>query len=61
MSNMINAFSSPNKNWAKVLESSVLPTPEGPAKINEPPGLLGSFSPARVLLIDLDKALMASS
>ena len=58
---MINAFSSPNKNWAKVFESSVLPTPDGPANINEPPGLFGSFNPARVLLIYLDNALMASS
>jgi len=44
-----------------VRESSVLPTPEGPAKINDPPGRRGSFSPARVRRIACDKALIAWS
>src|SRR6266702_1635057 len=53
--------SSPNRNSASVLDSSVLPTPDGPAKMNEPPGRFGSFSPARVRRIACDSALIASS
>ena len=34
-------------NSASALASSVLPTPVGPRKMNEPIGRLGSFSPAR--------------
>src|SRR3990170_4677424 len=41
------ASSSPNRNSASVRASSVLPTPEGPRKMNEPVGRLGSLSPAR--------------
>src|SRR3954453_400588 len=48
MSSWISASSSPKRNSASVLDSHVLPTPDGPAKMNEPPGRLGSFSPARV-------------
>jgi hypothetical protein len=38
--------SSPNMNSASALESSVLPTPDGPTKMNEPIGRFGSFRPA---------------
>ncbi len=48
MSSWISASSSPNRNSASVLDSQVLPTPEGPAKMNDPPGRFGSFRPARV-------------
>ena len=47
MSSVIKASSSPKRNSASVLASSVLPTPVGPAKIKEPPGRCGSFKPAR--------------
>ncbi len=40
--------SSPNRNSARVRAVSVLPTPDGPRKMNEPLGRLGSLSPARV-------------
>ncbi|COX06589.1 Uncharacterised protein [Mycobacterium tuberculosis] len=43
------------------MDSSVLPTPDGPAKMNEPDGRLGSFSPARVRRMALETALTASS
>ena len=48
MSSVINELSSPNKNSARVFASSVLPTPVGPRKMNEPLGRFGSFNPARV-------------
>ena len=57
----ISASSSPNRNSASVLDSSVFPTPDGPAKMNEPPGRFGSFSPARVRRIACDSALIACS
>src|SRR5713101_2072268 len=60
MSSWISESSSPNRNSASVLDSSVLPTPDGPAKMNDPPGRLGSFSPARVRRIACDSALTAS-
>jgi len=41
------ASSSPNRNSASVRASSVLPTPEGPRKMNEPVGRFGSLRPAR--------------
>src|ERR671917_496355 len=41
------ASSSPNRNSARVRASSVFPTPEGPRKMNEPVGRLGSLRPAR--------------
>ena len=44
-----------------VLLNSVLPTPDGPAKMNDPEGRFGSLSPARVRRIDLDSALIAWS
>ena len=58
MSSWISESSSPNRNSASVLDSSVLPTPDGPAKMNEPPGRFGSFSPARVRRIAWDSALI---
>ena len=45
ISSLIIAFSSPNIASASVLQSSVLPTPVGPRKINEPIGLFGFLSP----------------
>ena len=47
MSMRIMAFSSSNRNSARARASSVLPTPVGPRKMNEPIGRLGSFSPER--------------
>src|SRR4051795_8056227 len=47
MSMRIIASSSPNRNSASVRASSVLPTPDGPRKMNEPVGRFGSFRPAR--------------
>ncbi len=61
MSSWMSASSSPNRNSARVLDSSVLPTPEGPAKMNEPPGRFGSLRPARVRRIAWDSALIACS
>ena len=61
MSSWISESSSPNKKSASVLDSSVLPTPEGPAKMNEPPGRFGSFSPARVRRMAWDSDLTATS
>ena len=46
MSIWIKASSSPNRKLASDFASSVLPTPDGPAKMNEPEGRLGSFRPA---------------
>ena len=42
------------------MESSVFPTPVGPQNINDPIGLLGSFSPTLALLTALDIAVTAS-
>src|SRR5205814_978834 len=39
MSSWISASSSPKRNSASALLSSVFPTPEGPRKMNEPAGL----------------------
>src|SRR5215813_3656574 len=47
MSMRTMALSLSNKNAANALVSSVLPTPVGPKKMNEPIGRLGSCSPAR--------------
>ena len=55
------ACSSSKRNSASALASSVLPTPVGPMKRNEPRGLFGSCRPARARLIVLDTASMASS
>src|ERR1700739_3696668 len=40
------ASSSPKRNSASVRASSVLPTPDGPRKTNEPVGRLGSLRAA---------------
>src|SRR6266545_2083040 len=61
MSSATSASSSPNRNSARVRDSSVLPTPEGPRKMNEPEGRLGSLRPARVRRIAWETALMAGS
>ena len=50
-----------NKVLAKVLASSVLPTPVGPRNINDPIGLFSSFSPALALITALATAVTASS
>ena len=41
MSSWISASSSPNRNSASVLDSSVLPTPDGPGEDERPAGTLG--------------------
>ena len=57
----IIAFSSSNKNSASARANSVLPTPVGPRKRNEPSGRFGSCKPARARRTALATALMASS
>src|SRR4030042_711729 len=47
MSMRTMASSSSNMNSARALASSVLPTPVGPKKMNEPMGRLGSLRPGR--------------
>src|SRR6266545_4071886 len=54
------ARSSSNRNSASARASSVFPTPVGPRKTNEPIGLLGSESPARVRRIAFATASTAS-
>src|SRR4051812_29254819 len=61
MSIWMSASSSPNRKLASAFDSSVLPTPDGPAKMNEPDGRLGSFRPARVRRIACETDLTASS
>ena len=60
MSTWIIASSSPKRNEASVRASSVLPTPDGPRKMNEPVGRFGSLIPARARRIALDTATIAS-
>ena len=60
-SSLIIAFSSPNIAAAKALQSSVLPTPVGPKKMNEPMGFFGSLSPTLPRRIALETASTASS
>ncbi len=50
-----------NRYSARVLHSSVFPTPVGPRKRKEPSGRLGSESPARERRIASDTTLTASS
>src|ERR671915_163751 len=50
MSIWMRASSSPNRKLASALDSSVLPTPDGPAKMNAPDGLRDRLD--RVLLAD---------
>ena len=61
MSTRISACASAKRNLASARASSVLPTPVGPEKMNEPIGRLGSLSPARERRMARDTALMASS
>ncbi len=61
MSTRINAEESAKRNFASARANSVLPTPVGPQKMNEPIGRFGSLSPARDRRIDRANALMASS
>ncbi len=53
------ASSSPKRNSASVRASSVLPTPEGPRKMNEPAGRFGSLIPARERRIAFETAVIA--
>ena len=55
------AASSSNRNSASARAVSVLPTPVGPRKINDPIGRFGSLSPARDRRIAFATALSASS
>ncbi len=61
MSTRIRAEASANRNLASARASSVLPTPVGPEKMNEPIGRFGSLSPARERRMARETALMASS
>ncbi len=60
-SDMSKRTSSTPKAFANCRATSVLPTPVGPAKRNEPTGLSGALSPARDSLIAVDSDSMASS
>jgi len=60
MSSCTMLFSSPNMNFANCLASNVLPTPVGPAKMNEPIGRFGSFMPDRDLRTAFAMAWIAS-
>ena len=53
------AFSSSNRNSASARASSVLPTPVGPRKMNEPIGRFGSCKPARARRTAFDTAVIA--
>ena len=57
----IMALSSSNRYSASARASSVLPTPVGPRKRNEPRGRLGSCRPARARRTAFATAVMASS
>ena len=61
MSSWINASGEPNKKVANALVNSVLPTPVGPRKMNEPIGRRGLLRPARARRTALEIALIASS
>ena len=50
-----------NKSLARVLASSVLPTPVGPRNINDPIGFFSSLSPALALITAFATAVTASS
>ena len=60
MSSRTIARSSSNRNSASARAVSVLPTPVGPRKMNEPVGRLGSCSPARLRRTALATAATAS-
>ncbi len=61
MSKRISERSLPNRKAASVRATSVLPTPVGPRKMNEPTGRLGFLSPARVRRMARATAEMALS
>ncbi len=61
MSMRIMLRSSSKRNSASARASSVLPTPVGPMKMNEPSGRFGSDSPALERLTAEATALTASS
>ncbi len=61
MSTLMSASSLPNMNSARALASSVLPTPVGPRKMNEPIGRLGSLRPARARRTARETVPIASS
>ena len=61
MSTRMSADGSAKRNLASARASSVLPTPVGPEKMNEPMGRFGSLSPARERRMARDTARMASS
>ena len=54
---LIKWCSSSNSSYAKLLATSVLPTPVGPKNINDPIGFSGSFIP----LLDLIMASLINS
>ncbi len=59
MSTRMSACSSANRKRARARASSVLPTPVGPQKTNEPIGRRGSLRPARERRIAREMASMA--
>ena len=61
MSMRIIESASSNMNSASVRASSVLPTPVGPKKMNEPIGRFGFFKPARARRMAREMTLIASS
>ena len=58
---LIMFFSVSKRASESAFASSVLPTPVGPIKINEPIGLFSSLRPARALSIASETATTASS
>src|ERR1035441_10823999 len=61
MSNRPRLFSLPNRNAANARATSVLPTPVGPRKRNDPAGRLLDFKPARERRMARANAEMAFS
>ena len=61
MSKRITRSLLPNRNSASAFVSSVLPTPVGPTKKNEPSGFFGSCSPALASVTSSTIASTASS
>src|SRR5919205_680595 len=61
MSSRIMASWLPKRYSARVRASSVLPTPVGPRKTNDPEGRFGSLMPAKVRRMERETALIASS
>ena len=61
ISTRMSAEASANRNLASERASSVLPTPVGPEKMNDPIGRRGSLRPARLRRMERASALIASS